>query len=523
MNQEFYYNPVLPGFFPDPSIVRVGDDYYMVNSTFQFFPAIIISHSKDLVNWRQIGHGITNPEYLDLSVIEESWGVWAPDISYHEGTYYIFFTVIKRDPVTKKEIICNYSIKSQKPEGPYSRPALICRSGIDPSHFIDDDGTHYMVTNPVRITKMDSSCTKAEGEPIIIWEGTGLPHTEGPHILKKDGYYYLIVAEGGTSYEHRVCVARSKNLYGPYEECPFNPVLMQTDRSSKIQKAGHGKLVQTQKGEWWMAYLCGRPLGDGFCVLGRETCLDRVRWTDDGWFIVNNGRPGIKSKRPDLPKFNYEFPYFDDFNSKILSPVWQFVRSNYKDLWSLDERESYLRLYCSNMDLDTLTPQALILQRERSHNYCSTVKMEFEPQLNMEQAGLVCYYDKDAFIKFCVIYIDGEVRLKVIKKIAQKIENIAQYSAQVSNKIHYLRIVTSQLSRRFYYSNDNVQWVLVASIEDAGFLSDESVAQATGRWAFTGTMTGIYAYNGGSGRKIYADFDWFCIEDFSIINDNRCL
>lgn len=278
-DNKTYTNPVMTGFHPDPSIIRVGDDYYMANSTFQYFPAIAISHSKDLVHWHIIGHGITENDGLDLSEIKDSHGIWAPDLSYHDGTFYIFATFRLNEPTMingKKLIRRQIMIKSDRPEGPYTKPVFIDEgSGIDPSHFVDDDGKHYMLLSPAcTLFPLNDECTEITGTPSLIWEGTGRRAPEGPHLLKTNGYYYAILAEGGTGYSHSITIARSNHLYGPYEPCPHNPILTQADPDAVLQRAGHGKLVKTQNGEWWAVYLCGRPNEGNF-----TTSAEKPPWT----------------------------------------------------------------------------------------------------------------------------------------------------------------------------------------------------------------------------------------------------
>lgn len=284
---DFYRNPIRTGFFPDPSIVRVGTDYYMVNSSFIFFPCIPISHSKDLIHWEIIGHAITNPEWAHLDGLEGGRGYWAPDISYYEGRFYITATYRLNDvpPVYRRQIV----VFSDKPEGPYSEPVFIDEDGIDPSIFNDDDGRRYMLLNRgARIFKLDKTATKKISDATLLYYGDHKRAPEGPHLYKKDGYYYLLEAEGGTGPGHRVTISRSKELFGNYEPCPYNPIMRQDDPDAAIQRCGHGDLVDTPDGRWYMVYLCGRMIGDGYSILGRETALDPVTWTADGWPIVND-------------------------------------------------------------------------------------------------------------------------------------------------------------------------------------------------------------------------------------------
>ena len=212
-----YRNPIVRGFYPDPSIVRVGDDYYMVNSSFQYFPAIPIHHSKDLVHWELIGHVITENDYLPLNETSDSHGIWAPDISYFNGEFYVFATMRLNDPPENNtgKLRQTLFMKSKNPEGPYSKPVVLDIDCIDPSHFVDDDGTHYCVTAPgITITKLTDDCEAIAEPTTLVWPGTGLRCAEGPHILKKDGWYYAILAEGGTGFGHQISVGRAKNVMG---------------------------------------------------------------------------------------------------------------------------------------------------------------------------------------------------------------------------------------------------------------------------------------------------------------------
>lgn len=506
MTEHTYKNPILPGFHPDPSIVRVGDDYYMANSTFQFFPGIVLSHSKDLVNWEYIGHGITSNEDLPLDGLPDSFGIWAPDISYHDGMFYLFATL--RNTTENGRV--NIMMKSKTPEGPYSKPVVINENGLDPSHFIDDDGTHYMVygASGATILQLNEECTEAVAEPITLWKGTGGISPEGPHLLRKDGYYYIIHAEGGTEYGHCVTVARSKHLHGPYENCPYNPVMTQTDRSAAIQRAGHAKLVQTQHGEWWMVYLAGRPLGDGYCSLGRETCMDPVQWHEDGWFTVNGGNgPSDEQKAPALEEHRYEQPAHDDFNAPQLPYHWQFARNPEQELWSLSDRPGYVRLYTGPAPLDSIEARNVLVRREQHHRYTASLKLEFQPEQQGEQAGLACYYDSRCFIQLALTYDEG-LKLVLTENRARQLKRLAQTEVSVQGAV-YLKVVVELEKRTFYYSMDNVSWTAIGEVKDALFLSDEGTQE---KKAFTGTMVGFFAHNGGSGRVIPADFDWFHYE-----------
>ena len=342
---DMYNNPVQRGVFPDPSVVRVGDDYYMANSTFQYFPAIAISHSKDMIHWHVIGHAITDSEELDLRDIKDSHGIWAPDINYVDGKFIIMATLRlngdgKRDNnVLRRQLV----ITSDKPQGPYSKPAWLEVDNIDPSLFVDDDGKKYLLISPgINLLPLSDDCTKVTGESVCVWPGTGERCPEGPHIFKKGEYYYAMLAEGGTGYGHGINVARSKNLYGPYEESPYNPVLRQFNPDAPIQRTGHGNIIETQDGSWWCYYLCGRPNQGNYTTIGRETALDPVTWLSDGWFVINDRKgPSLTQKVPELPECTFEKWTRDDFDDDTLNLNWEFVRNRVKGNYSLTERKGY--------------------------------------------------------------------------------------------------------------------------------------------------------------------------------------
>ncbi len=498
-----YRNPILPGFFPDPSIVRVGDDYYLVNSTFHYFPAVILSHSRDLVHWQQIGHVVTDPNALDFAAVGDSCGVWAPDISFHDGLFYVYFTFVVREG---RSLRCtNYVTTASTPLGPWSTPAAVIEGGIDPSHFVED-GRHYMLLNPgATLVPLSDDGLRAVGEPVLLWPGSTGRSPEGPHLLKRNGYYYLLLAEGGTGFGHRITAARSRALLGPYEPCPHNPILMQTDPEATIQKSGHGKWVQTQHGEWWIVYLCGRLNAGRFCTLGRETCLDPLEWDADGWPVINGGRgPSAEQRRPALPEHRRETPMSDTFDSPQLGPQWQFIRTPDPTLWSLSERPGYLRLRAGAPCIDRLGPANAVLQRERSHRYQAETTLEFLPGQAGEEAGLVCYYGHRHQIRLAVVRDGGrKVRLTEVRAGVSSIlgERPADPEASLT-----LRVEVAGQRRSFHCRSGESPFEHVGEIPDCRFLSDEGV---TDDFNFTGTMVGLYAQSGGASPHRPADFGSF--------------
>lgn len=494
-----YKNPVHRGFFPDPSVVRVGEDYYKVNSTFQYFPAIAISHSKDLVNWKIIGYAITRNEYLDLSSILDSRGIWAPDISYYNGKFYIFATLRHNDdnvPMRSQLVMT-----SDKPEGPYSKPAVIEVDNIDPSHFIDDDGKHYMIIAPgITVVPLNDDCTEVVGEIRQVWAGTGERCPEGPHILKHNGWYYAIVAEGGTGYGHGINVARSKSLYGEYEQCPYNPVMRQTDSDAFIQRCGHGKIFETQNGEWWCTYLCGRTNEGNYTTIGRETALDKVEWTDDGWFKINNGKgPSLEADYPDLEEFKFERKTEYLFNENRIDLDFLWVRNPNNSLYEF--KNNRLRLYTGDGTLNEIRAVNTLVHREQELSYVAETAFYFNPKNQKEQAGITCYYSTATYIRFNRCY-DG-LELVINRNNG---EELIKRESLSFDKI-YLRVVVKRLSRSFYYSFDGESWSHFCTLDNCIYLCDEGVPGDRKR--HTGTLVGIFANNGGSGRLNYADFEYF--------------
>ena len=508
----YYQNPVKRGFFPDPSVIRVGEDYYMVNSSFQYFPAIPISHSRDLVHWETIGHAITKTEYLDLSEIMDSRGIWAPDISYHNGKFYIFATLRYNDAAPDEHPLrAQLMMTADAPEGPYSKPVVLPVDNIDPSHFVDDDGKHYMIIAPgITIVPLNDDCTRVIGEPKQVWAGTGERCPEGPHILKHNGWYYAILAEGGTGYGHGINIGRSKSLYGEYEPCPYNPVLRQKDPSAPIQRSGHGKLVQTQNGDWYCMYLCGRRNGGNYTTIGRETALDPVIWTDDGWFIVNNGTPSVKQNFPNLPCTEYPENTFADFK-KPLSLNWEWVRNPDSNMFSQDENGLVLKT--TKGRLSDISAKNILVRRETELNFTAAAKMRFSPMSEGAKAGLVSYYSTVTYLSFSKTKKNGKYILSVDINRNRGEENICETEIDNNDIIDIiLRIETKGLTRKCSYSFNNSDFTEICTVENCIFLCDEGVPDDPKR--HTGTLTGIFANRGESDIIDEAVFEWFDYKTF---------
>lgn len=496
--QDMYHNPIRQGMFPDPSIVRVNEDYYMVNSSFIFFPCIPISHSKDLIHWEIIGHAITNPQWAKLGELEGGRGYWAPDISYDNGTFYITATYRLNDTGTvyRKQIV----VSSKNPKGPYSKPAIIDEDGIDPSIF-HEDGRHYMLLNRgARIFELNEDCSRQISEAELLYYGDQKRAPEGPHLLKKDGYYYLYLAEGGTGPGHRITVARSRTLMGNYEPCPYNPIMRQMDEGAAIQRCGHGKAVCTQNGEWYMVYLCGRMIGEGYSMLGRETALDPITWTADGWPIVNalNG-PSVLQKRPNLPTFTR--------SKEENIHDWMTPREPEEN--GVVFLENGFRILGSKESLSSVKARNILLRRQTAFSFLAETAFLLPDLLPEQEAGLTCYYDENTWVCFFAgKNADGKWFVQVKEHIGKETICHAPFLLDDDKKLHaksriVLRVECAYLERKFFVNTGKGDY-LVKTLDNVWYLCDEGIKMGK---RFTGAMVGMYAYSGK--QTFYADFEFF--------------
>ena len=513
--EDMYQNPIRTGMFPDPSIVRVGEDYYMVNSSFVFFPSIPISHSKDLVHWEIIGHAITNPEWAALEELEGGRGFWAPDISFDNGKFYIAATYRLNDTGTvyRKQFI----MSSDHPEGPYSKPAVIDEDGIDPSIF-HEDGRHYMLLNRgARILELNEDCTKQISEASLLYYGDMKRAPEGPHLLKKDGYYYLFLAEGGTGPGHRITVARSKTLMGNYEPCPYNPIMRQMDEKAAIQRAGHGKPVCTQNGEWYMVYLCGRMIGEGYSMLGRETALDPITWTVDGWPLVNMGNgPSVLQKKPNLPAWD-EMTATGEEAARRRQEIERFkwVTPRAPEVDGITFLDKGYRVKGSKYPLEKVEARNILLQRQTSFCFSAKAVMKV-PHLEIgQEAGVTCYYDENTWVKFYLGRSDAGLFVQVKEHIGTKdichqeesllMLQLLTYGGQKQETYITFYVDTEYLNRKFSYQI-GTERIQLANLDNVYYLCDEGIRMGK---RFTGAMIGMYAYAGETPLEVeFVEFDY---------------
>lgn len=522
-------NPILRGFNPDPSIIRVNDDYYIATSTFEWFPGVQIHHSKDLVNWRLHSHPVNRLSQLDMKGVPDSCGVWAPCLTYDNGTFYLVYSNVKTFDGVWKDAP-NYLITTKDIDsGNWSEPIFLNGSGFDASLFHDDDGKKWISNllvdhrggkffGGIVLQEYSEKEKKLIGPVKHIFKGSDLGVTEGPHIYKLNGYYYLITAEGGTEYGHAASIARSKKIDGPYELHPTNPLITSRDHPDLyIQKPGHADIVETQNKEWYMVHLGARPLTKlGRCTLGRESCIQKVVWKNDGWLYLDNGtnQPDKTVIAPVLPEHKWpEQPSKDDFNSDSLDINFQSLRVPVSDDWlSLKERKGFLRLY-GRESLCSIHNQSVIARRIQAFKVEASTCLEFEPETFQQMAGMVIYYNTWHFHYFHVNYHE-ETKKKYLVIISNDNGN---FSEQMDKPIDITGINRICLKAdydhdklQFLYSTDGNNWLKAGPVLDTSILSDDYVRDNGMHYrpAFTGTFVGLCCQD-ISGRNLHADFDWF--------------
>lgn len=529
-------NPILPGFNPDPSFVRVGDDYYIATSTFEWFPGVQIHHSRDLVHWRLLTRPLRRASQLDMLGEPDSCGVWAPCLSYADGLFWLIYTDVKRfgrasvagASGSSMRDFHNYLVTSPTIDGEWSDPVYLNSSGFDPSLFHEDDGRKYLLNmlwdhRPghnrfAGIVLQEYSVTERGliGERVNIFKGTALGFTEAPHLYKRDGWYYLLTAEGGTNWNHAVTTARSRKLTGPYELHPDTYIMSARQRPDcELQRAGHASLVETQAGETYMAYLVGRPLRNrGRCTLGRETAIQKMVWGEDGWLRTLDGQgiPTVETPAPQLPTLPFPAaPQRENFDSPQLPLDFQWLRTPYsEEIFSLDARPGFLRLI-GRETLGSQFCQALVARRQQSHCFSASTVIEFEPEHFQQLAGLVCYYNST---KFHYLYLSHDettgkhLRVMSCAPDSMQADSFTPPVAIPTGKPIYLRVEVDYERMHFAYRVEGVDadWQWLPQQFDASILSDECLAP--GQAHFTGAFVGM-ACQDMSGTSKHADFDFF--------------
>ncbi|MFV0504373.1 MAG: glycoside hydrolase family 43 protein [Lachnospirales bacterium] len=514
-------NPILKGFNPDPSLLRVGDDYYIATSTFEWFPAVSIYHSKNLADWELITHALNDEKQLNMKGIDTSCGIWAPNLTYSDGVFYLMYTIVYTNRARYKDTY-NYLTISKNVYGPWSDGVFINSSGFDPSLFHDDDGKKYVVNMVldyrldknrfagIDIQEYNEKSQKLIGTPTRIFSGTNRGTTEGPNILKRNGWYYLVCAEGGTSYGHCSIVLRSKNIYGPYEESPFNPIITSSnDPQCQLQRAGHMQLMETKDGHWYAAHLCSRPV-EGFSILGRETAIQNIVWQDD-WCMLESGSY--------LP--NMEFTIKD--NNLITSKnkiVYDFHDNNFPlDFYTLREDFETNKITIKNNKLlieggcsiASKYNQGLIARRVDSFNCDFKVSLEFEPKHYRHIAGLIVYYNYDNSyeIRLTKGDIDKNISVVAINNGVINESDVKEVQCENISSTIYLKAKIRKENVEFYFSIDDVNYTKVGDVYDMKKISDEYI-EGNG---FTGAMVGVNCMD-LQGDGCTAEFDFLEYERF---------
>lgn len=550
-------NPILKGFHPDPSIIRVGEDYYIATSTFEWWPGVRLHHSKDLNHWELIEAPLNRMTQLDLRGVGASQGIWAPCLTYDKGIFYLVYTVVKAFYCNMYDTE-NYLVTAQNIHGPWSEPIALNNFGFDPSLFHDDDGRKYMVSmvtdhrvpkkyaGRLVLQEYDAVNKKMTGPVREIYQAKQI-FLEGPHIFKRNGWYYLFSADTGTGEGHGQTIQRSRNIWGPYEM--YQAGFMERTQSGEaysiltsrhhpdilLQKSGHADLVETPDGEWYAVHLCGRAgcernpenvsrfSGERRYPLGRETAIQKMRWTEDDWLVLDCGsgpQGNVPFEEIEGPKCgetsqNAEVlwktkPDRDDFDSPSLDMEFQSLRIPMDEHYlSLRERPGWLRLY-GRSGLSSKFSQSLIARRWTEFSFDVSTRMEFEPEVFKQMAGLILMYDTDNYL-YLHVSCDEEIGkcITILRAENKTYSYPADYESLEEGKSLILKASVRDEKCQFSYGYEEDKMQKIGPEFETGFMSDEACREG---W-FTGAMMGI-ACQDLTGFGLHADFDWFEKKDF---------
>jgi len=529
-----FYNPILAGFYPDPSLVKVGSDYYLINSTFAYFPGIPIFHSIDLVSWRQIGHVLDRPEQLNLDGFGVSRAIFAPAIKYHKGIFYVTCTLVDGGG--------NFVVTATNPAGPWSNPTWLPQvNGIDPSIFFDDDDKAYLLYNSdapdnkpqydghrtIRMYEFDYKNLKVVGENKILVNG-GADFSkkpiwiEGPHIYKRGGFYYLIPAEGGTAEDHSQVVFRSKNVDGPYVAWEKNPILTQRHldpkRKNPVTCTGHAAFVETDRGDWWAVFLACRPyepFEENFYNTGRETFMAPVKWTEDGWPIINPDFEEVQYSYPvpispkeklEIP-LNGNFTLRENFDSETLPFYWIYLRTPHEKWYSLSDEKGSLKMKLRPETVSGTLNPSFIGRRQQHQHASASLSMRFDPKAENEKSGLIVFHDEGHFYYLCKSKEGNDNVVQLYKASNKKESNNMELitSQKLGNEGGelQLKIQVEGKDFSFYYAEKPGDWKLLKDKVDATILSVKKA------WAFVGSVYAMYATSLGKLSENNTTFDWF--------------
>ncbi|WP_343328641.1 glycoside hydrolase family 43 protein [Polaribacter staleyi] len=521
-----FTNPILKGFYPDPSICKVEDSYYLINSTFAYFPGIPVFKSDDLVNWKQIGNALDRPEQLDLEGLEVSQGVFAPAISYHNGVFYIINTIVGGKN--------NFIISASNPAGPWSNPTWLPKvEGIDPSLFFDENGKTYVVfnSNPpnnspeydghrtIKIIELDVKNLKTVGEAKIIINKGAKPEDkpiwiEGPHVYNRNGFYYVMAAEGGTAEDHSEVIFRSKNILGPYKSYEKNPILTQRNlkdtRKNPITSTGHADLIEDNLGNWWGVFLGCRPYdGNHHFNTGRETFMAPVKWENDwpvfdleGDVVKDHYQITIEKPLANKPSVNADF--IDEFNTDTLAFDWLFLRTPKEKWYSILNGELTIN---TRPETTSGTSNPSFIGYRQKHLFGEvTTKLSFKAVDENEKAGLIAFQNETHYYYLCKTVKDNKPVVQLLKSTENGTEEIAFKSIKESDNISF-KIEAKGKYYNFFYSINNTDWETIYENADATFLSTKKAG------GFVGTIYGMYTTSSGVKSTNAAIFNWFKISN----------
>ena len=513
-----YRNPILSGFYPDPTVCRQGDDYYLATSSFAYYPGVPLFTSKDLVRWTQLGSILSRPSQLNLDSAGISRGIFAPSLACRAGKLWMITTLVDRGG--------NFLVTTTNPAGVWSDPVWLGFDGIDPSLFFDDDGKVYIVNNglpegpqlygqghrAIWVQEYDTTARQLIGPRRMIVNG-GVDISkhpiwiEAPHIFRKEGWYYLICAEGGTAEQHSEVVFRSRSVWGPYEPGPINPILTQRhlDRSrpNPVWTAGHADFVATQNGEWWAVFLATRPYRDYLYNIGRETFLLPVRWRH-GWPVILSGDETVPyvHRAPDLPPdprpgtpLAGNFTDRDDFDSLQLAPTWTFLRT-VREPWSeTASTPGWLTIQARSVPLEGAGQPSFVARRQQHHYMTVTTAMRYTPLVDGDKAGLAAFHNSDHFYFLGVTRTGGGRAIRLEQRAGGATTVVAQASLEPADSNVLLRIQARWGSYDFSYATKPDAWVLLKGDADGTILSTKVAG------GFVGTMLGMYVYRAPSGAR----------------------
>ncbi len=526
-------NPILPGFNPDPSICRAGEDYYIATSTFEWYPGVQIHHSRDLINWTLVSRPLTRASQLDMRGNPDSCGIWAPCLSYADGLFWLVYTDVKRYDGNFKDTH-NYIVTAPSIDGPWSDPVHANSSGFDPSLFHDDDGRKWflnMVWNHrsesiggspkhpafagILLQEYDAKAGKLAGPITNISRGSPLGLIEGPHLHKRNGWYYLTVAEGGTGYDHAVTVLRSRSIEGPYEFHPDTHLITSKDAPDAVlQRAGHGQIVETPDGQVYHTHLTSRPLpGTRRSPLGRETAIQKCEWRDDGWLYMLQGGQ--------IPYVEVEAPFGDGepnppqalrrtFDGTALPDEFQWLRTPYPErIFTLTG--SALRLHARE-SIGSWFEQALVARRQEHFRFRAETRVVFHPDTYQQVAGLTHYYNRHKFHLAGVTWHETRGRVLTVLScpgdwpdgrlsfpLADPVDLPAEGPVELAMDVDMAVL-------QFYYRTGDGDWTKLGPVLDASVISDEGGRGEHG--SFTGAFAGMVAFD-TSGAAAPADFTRF--------------